>query len=125
MVWVVLATVLVFFIQAGFMFLEIGFSWMKNASTGVTKVFMNLAVVMIAWWAISYGIAGFGDGTLGDFIGTDGFFFHFNQNIFGMAVTTDTAMLMLFGLAFCPVILPIVWGTTLERIKFSAQYLAP
>ena len=60
MVLVALATVLVFFMQAGFMFLEIGFSRMKNAGTGVAKVFINLAVVTIAWWAIGYGIAGFG-----------------------------------------------------------------
>ena len=29
-------------------------------------------------------------------------------------------MLMLYGLAFCAVSLAIVWGTTLERIKFGA-----
>jgi len=120
MVWVALATVLVFFMQAGFMFLEIGFSRMKNAGTGVAKVFINLAVVTIAWWAIGYGIAGFGDGTLGNYVGTDGFFFHFDQDILGTAVTADAAMLMLFGLAFCAVSLAIVWGTTLERIKFGA-----
>ena len=101
MVWVAVATVLVFFMQAGFMFLEIGFSRMKNAGTGVAKILMNLAVVTIAWWAIGYGIAGFGDGTLGDFIGTDGFFFHFDQDILGTAVTADAAMLMLFGLDNC------------------------
>lgn len=120
MVWVALATVLVFFMQAGFMFLEIGFSRMKNAGTGVAKILINLGVVTIAWWAIGYGIAGFGDGGLEKFIGTDGFFFHFDQDILGTAVTADAAMLMLFGLAFCAVSLAIVWGTTLERIKFSA-----
>ncbi|MFA9399738.1 MAG: ammonium transporter [Acidobacteriota bacterium] len=120
MVWVAFATVLVFLMQAGFMFLEIGFSRMKNAGTGVAKIFINLAIVTIAWWAIGYGIAGFGSGTVADYIGTDGFFFHFDQDILGTAVTADTAMLMLFGLAFCAVSLAIVWGTTLERIKFSA-----
>ncbi len=123
MVWVAVATVLVFFMQAGFMFLEIGFSRMKNAGTGVAKVLVNLAVVTIAWWAIGYGISGFGDGGLADFIGTDGFFFHFNQDILGTAVTADTTMLMLYGLAFCAVSLAIVWGTTLERIKFSAYVI--
>jgi Amt family ammonium transporter len=123
MVWVAFATVLVFLMQAGFMFLEIGFSRMKNAGTGVAKVFINLAIVTIAWWAIGYGIAGFGSGTVADYIGTDGFFFHFDQDILGTAVTADTAMLMLFGLAFCAVSLAIVWGTTLERIKFSAYVI--
>jgi Amt family ammonium transporter len=123
MVWVALATVLVFFMQAGFMFLEIGFSRMKNAGTGVAKIFVNLAVVTIAWWAIGYGISGFGEGSLENFIGTDGFFFNYGQDILGTAVTSDTAMLMLFGLAFCAVSLAIVWGTTLERIKFSAYVI--
>ncbi len=123
MVWVAFATVLVFLMQAGFMFLEIGFSRMKNAGTGVAKIFVNLAIVTIAWWAIGYGIAGFGTGTFADYIGTDGFFFHFDQDILGTAVTADTAMLMLFGLAFCAVSLAIVWGTTLERIKFSAYVI--
>jgi len=123
MVWVAVATVLVFLMQAGFMFLEIGFSRMKNAGTGVAKIFINLAIVTIAWWTIGYGISGFGDGGLADFVGTDGFFFHFNQDILGTAVTADTTMLMLFGLAFCAVSLAIVWGTTLERIKFSAYVI--
>ncbi len=123
LVWVGLATVLVFFMQAGFMFLEIGFSRMKNAGTGVGKIFINFAIVSIAWWAIGYGIAGFGDGGLEKIAGTDGFFFHFDQDILGVPVTSDTAMFMLFGMSFCAVSLAVVWGTTLERIKFSAYVI--
>lgn len=119
MVWVAVATILVFFMQAGFMFLEIGFSRMKNAGTGVAKIFINLAIVTIAWWAVGSAVAGPGN----DIFGTFGFFFHFGQDIDGTAVTSDAAMLMLFGLAFCAVSLAIVWGTTLERIKFSAYVI--
>ena len=78
MVWVAVATVLVFLMQAGFMFLEVGFSRQKNAGTGVAKIFVNLAICTIAWWAIGYGIA---EGGGNDFFGTSGFFFHFNQTI--------------------------------------------
>jgi Amt family ammonium transporter len=120
MVWVGLATVLVFLMQAGFMFLEIGFSRQKNAGTGVAKVLVNLALCTIAWWAIGYGIA---EGGGNDFFGDSGFFFHFNQTVAGEAVTGETAMLMLYGLAFCAVSLAIVWGTTLERIKFGAYVI--
>jgi ammonium transporter, Amt family len=120
MVWVGIATVLVFLMQAGFMFLEIGFSRQKNAGTGVAKVLVNLAVVTIAWWAIGYGIA---EGGGNDFFGDSGFFFHFGQEVAGEAVEGSTAMLMLFGLAFCAVSLAIVWGTTLERIKFGAYVI--
>jgi ammonium transporter, Amt family len=117
MVWVAVATVLVFLMQAGFMFLEVGFSRQKNAGTGVAKIFVNLAICTIAWWAIGYGVA---EGGGNDFFGDSGFFFHFNQTVAGEAVTGETAMLMLYGLAFCAVSLAIVWGTTLERIKFGA-----
>src|SRR5690349_7061246 len=102
MVWVAVATVLVFLMQAGFMFLEVGFSRQKNAGTGVAKIFVNLAICTIAWWAIGYGIA---EGGGNDFFGTSGFFFHFNQTIGqgeeAFNVAGPDAMLMLYGLAFC------------------------
>jgi ammonium transporter, Amt family len=120
MVWVGLATVLVFFMQAGFMFLEIGFSRQKNVGTGVAKVLVNLGIITIAWWAIGYGINGPGN----DFFGESGFFFHFDQVIGSgedeFVVGGPDAMLMLYGLAFAAVSLAIVWGTTLERIRFGA-----
>lgn len=123
MLWVAVATVLVFLMQAGFMFLEIGFSRQKNVGTGVAKIFVNLAIVTIAWWAIGFGINGPGN----DFFGTDGFLFHFGQTIGSGAdavtVAAPDTMLMLFGLAFCAVSLAIVWGTTLERIKFGAYVI--
>jgi len=120
MTWVAVATVLVFLMQAGFMFLEIGFSRQKNAGTGVAKVLVNLAICTIAWWAIGYGIA---EGGGNDFFGDSGFFFHFDQTVAGEVVNGETAMLMLYGLAFCAVSLAIVWGTTLERIKFGAYVI--
>ncbi|HET6571023.1 MAG TPA: ammonium transporter [Solirubrobacterales bacterium] len=120
MAWVAVATVLVFLMQAGFMFLEIGFSRQKNAGTGVAKILINLALCTIAWWAIGYGIA---EGGGNDFFGDSGFFFHFDQTVAGEAVNGETAMLMLYGLAFCAVSLAIVWGTTLERIKFGAYVI--
>jgi ammonium transporter, Amt family len=123
MVWVAVATALVFLMQAGFLFLEIGFSRQKNAGAGVAKIFVNLAIVTIAWWAIGYGINGPGN----DIFGTDGFFFSFGQTIGTGAdafeVAGPDAMLMLYGLAFCAVSLAIVWGTTLERIRFGAYVI--
>lgn len=124
MVWVAVACVLVFLMQAGFMFLEIGFSRQKNVGTGVAKILVNFAIVTIAWWALGYGVA---EGGGNDFFGTSGFFFHFNQ-VIGQGeeafnVAGSDAMLMLYGLAFCAVSLAIVWGTTLERIKFGAYVI--
>ncbi len=120
MLWVAVATALVFLMQCGFMFLEIGFSRQKNVGTGVAKILVNLAICTLAWWAIGYGIA---EGGGNDFFGDSGFFFHFDQSIAGEAANGETAMLMLYGLAFCAVSLAIVWGTTLERIKFGAYVI--
>jgi Amt family ammonium transporter len=123
MVWVAVSCALVFLMQLGFMFLEVGFSRQKNVGAGVGKILINLGLVTLAWWVAGSGIAGFGN----DFFGTDGFFFHFGQTIGSGAdaftVAGSDAMLMLYGLAFCAVSLAIVWGTTLERIKFSAYVI--
>jgi len=115
LVWVMLATILVFFMQAGFMFLEIGFSRGKNVGTGVAKIFVNLGVVTLAWWAIGYGVNNAGNKIFGE----SGYFFSFAGDALDAVLAADTG-LMLFGLAFCAVSLAIVWGTTLERIKFGA-----
>ena len=117
--WVIVGCVLVLFMQAGFLFLEIGFSRQKNAGAGVAKILVNLGIATIAWWAVGYGIAGFGN----EIFGTDGFLFQFNQNIDGVNVDGSATALMLFGMLFCCVSLAIVWGTTLERIKFSAYVI--
>ncbi len=122
--WVMLAAVLVLFMQAGFLLLEIGFSRQKNAGAGVAKVLVNLGIVTLAWWAVGYGISSLSGNKI---FGTDGFFFHHNQAIGSGADAivvggADTA-LMLFGMLFCAVSLAIVWGTTLERIKFGAYVI--
>ena len=41
-VWVILAGMLVLFMQAGFAMLEVGFSRMKNVGTVVAKIIVNL-----------------------------------------------------------------------------------
>lgn len=117
--WIIVSAVLVLFMQAGFLFLEIGFSRQKNVGAGVAKILVNLGIASIAWWAIGFGISGPGN----DFFGTDGFFFGHAQDIAGTVVGGPEAASMLFGMLFCAVSLAIVWGTTLERIKFSAYVI--
>src|SRR5215218_4093693 len=52
--WVVIAGVLVMFMQAGFALLEIGFSRMKNAGAGVAKSLVNYSIASIAYWAVGF-----------------------------------------------------------------------
>src|SRR4051812_7975938 len=68
--WVMFAGALVFFMQAGFAFLEIGFSRAKNAGTVVAKILTNLSIASLAYWACGFAFA-FG---VGDLIGHQGFF---------------------------------------------------
>ena len=68
--WVVIAAILVIFMQLGFMFLEIGFSRGKNAGTVVAKIWTNFSIAAIMYWAVGFAFA-FG-GSLGHVIGDTG-----------------------------------------------------
>jgi ammonium transporter, Amt family len=123
--WVLVAAVLVMFMQAGFAFLEIGFSRGKNAGMGIAKIVVNFSIASIAWWVCGFALA---FGGAGWFLGDSGFFFHTGQTIGAGSlvegeVAGSTAAFMLFQFMFCAVSLAIVWGTTLERIKFSAYVI--
>jgi ammonium transporter, Amt family len=119
-VWILVATVLVMFMQAGFLFLEIGFSRGKNVGSGVAKIFANFSIATLAWWACGFAIA-FGGGSA--IAGDTGFFLNFGSTVDGETVAGPTAAFFLFQFMFCAVSLAIVWGTTLERIKFSAYVI--
>ena len=68
-IWVVVAALLVICMQAGFAFLEIGFSRAKNAGTVVAKILANFSIAAILYYAVGFAFA-FGNG---DIIGTHGF----------------------------------------------------
>lgn len=140
--WVVLAAMLVMFMQAGFLLLEIGFSRGKNAGTIVAKVLTNFSIAAIGFWAVGFALA-FGAETkgFGGLFGTDGFFLR----DFGGHASADTSLYpsngqqaafpvmgifdvtveakFFFQFVFCAVSLAIVWGTTLERIKFGVYII--
>jgi Amt family ammonium transporter len=120
--WVIVAGVLVMFMQAGFAFLEIGFSRAKNAGTVIAKILTNFSIAGICYWAVGFAFA-FG-GPIGHVIGTDGFFlraFGDPQKAFPIMGLSDATIeaKWFFQFVFCAVSLAIVWGTTLERIKFG------
>jgi Amt family ammonium transporter len=118
--WILVAAVLVMFMQAGFAFLEIGFSRGKNAGMGIAKIVVNFSIASIAWWAVGFALAFGGGGWL---FGDSGFFFSTGNSLAGDEIVGSTAAFMLFQFMFCAVSLAIVWGTTLERIKFSAYVI--
>ncbi|WP_354700628.1 Ammonia channel [Paraconexibacter sp. AEG42_29] len=121
--WVIVGTVLVFFMQAGFAFLEIGLSRGKNSGAGIAKVLVNFSIAALVWWAVGFGFAFGGDGTI---LGDKGFLFGFGDEIggtasalYGETVGGGTSAFFIFQFMFAAVSLAIVWGSTLERIKFA------
>src|ERR1700730_292354 len=75
-IWVVIAAILVMFMQAGFAFLEAGWTRMKNAAHIAGKNVLIFAVCSIVYWAVGFGIA-FGDGNA--IVGTSGLFTSRNE----------------------------------------------
>jgi Amt family ammonium transporter len=122
-VWVVVAAVFVLLMQAGFLLLEIGFSRQKNVGTVVPKVLGNLSIAALCYWAVGFALA---FGGAGWFAGTHGFFLDTTNSAMFPAMAFSDATVsskFFFQFVFCAVSLAIVWGTTLERIKFGAYLI--
>ena len=124
--WVIVAGCFVMFMQAGFALLEIGFSRGKNAGTVVAKILTNFSIAALLYWAVGFAFA-FGGGA-GHVIGTHGFFLRDYGDpltafpIMGLSDATIESK-WFFQFVFCAVSLAIVWGTTLERIKFGVYVI--
>ncbi len=124
--WVFLAACLVLFMQAGFALLEIGFSRGKNVGTIVAKILTNFSIAAILYWAVGFAFA-FG-GASGKIIGSEGFFLRDYGDpatafpVMGFSDATIESK-WFFQFVFCAVSLAIVWGTTLERIKFGVYVI--
>src|SRR3954452_1294394 len=112
--------------QAGVAFLENSFSRGKNAGTIIAKILVNLAIASIVYWAVGFAFAFGGDA--GHIIGTHGFFLRDYGDpitafpVMGFSNATIESKFF-FQFVFCAVSLAIVWGTTLERVKFGVYVL--
>ncbi|MBP1905918.1 Amt family ammonium transporter [Paenibacillus turicensis] len=122
--FVFLAAMLVFFMQAGFALLEAGTVRMKNAGHVAGKTVLTLGITVIAWWALGFGFA-FGDGN--SFWGTTGFMFGGAGDIGSFSVFAETSvpliLMFLFQMAFAAVSLAIACGGMAERAKLSVYII--
>jgi Amt family ammonium transporter len=130
--WVVLAAVLVMFMQAGFAFLEAGLTRMKNVGHIAAKNVLTFSIASIVFYVVGFGLA-FGDGGNGLF-GGSGFVPSAEQLVavgtapFSWFASLPGAAAYLFQAVFCGVSLAIVWGAMAERTRlwvyfaFSAVY---
>lgn len=119
-IFLLVASILVIFMNAGFGMLEAGFCRQKNAVNILSKNLIVFAVATIAYWAIGYAFM-YGDGS--SFIGLKGFFFSGDPLPYGDDAYPDAvpaSVNFLFQVAFAATAATIVSGAVAERIKFDA-----
>ncbi len=126
--WVMVAAMLVFFMNAGFCMLETGFCRQKNAVNVLAKNLIVFAMSTIAFWFLGFGLM-FGNGN--GFIGGEGLFFLSGpdaspatgdayQGAYSSLSWAGVPLLVkfFFQLAFAGTAATIVSGAVAERIKF-------
>lgn len=113
--WVMVCTILVILMQAGFVLLEAGATRMKNAGHIAGKQLLGFSVAALAFWAIGYGLT-FGEGK---WIGQTGWFL--DLPIDEEAIPTEINFL--FQLSFVAVSLAIAWGGFAERAKLGVYLI--
>lgn len=118
-IWVLIATVLVFFMQAGFAMVETGFTRAKNAGNIIMKNLMDFSVGSVVFWVIGFSIM-FGldqNGLVGEInFFTTSAYEHLGLNI-------PLYAFLIFQTVFCATAATIVSGAMAERTKFIS-YLA-
>src|SRR5919109_1874739 len=125
-VWVVVAAVLVMFMQAGFAFLEAGLTRMKNAAHIAGKNVLIFGLCSLVYWAVGFGLA-FGDGNA--IFGTAGFapstdeLLGVAQAPFSFFASIPGASAYLFEVVFAGVSVAIVWGAMAERAKLWVYFV--
>jgi ammonium transporter, Amt family len=124
--WVVIAAVLVMFMQAGFAFLEAGLTRMKNVGHVAAKNVLIFALASIVYYLVGYGMA-FGDGG-NSVVGGSGFapsaeeLLEIGQAPFSWFSEIPAAAGYLFEVVFAGVSLAIVWGAMAERTKLWVYF---
>ena len=125
-IWVVLAAILVMFMQAGFAFLEAGLTRMKNVGHVAAKNVLVLGLASVVYYLVGFGIA-FGDGGNG-LVGGSGFMPSADALIavgaapFSWFGSIPAAAGYLFEVVFAAVSLAIVWGAMAERTRLWVYF---
>ena len=121
--WVFIAAVLVFFMQAGFALVESGMTRAKNVINIMAKNLADASVGILAFLAVGYALAFGGSGA---FWGTEGFFLSgsalFEAGSSGGG-NLSSATFFLFQAVFAATAATIVSGAMAERTRFSTYLI--
>lgn len=119
-VFVLVSAFLVFFMQAGFAMVEVGFTRAKNASNIIMKNLMDFAIGSLVFFVIGFAIM-FGQ-DIGGFIGGSGFFNPTAlEEILGLNIPIE--VFVLFQTVFAATAATIVSGAMAERTKFISYII--
>lgn len=113
-VWMLLAAMLVFFMQPGFALVEAGFTRTKNTANILMKNLLDFSLGSLLFWAVGFGVMF----SAGGFIGMPHLF-----NISFYQTELPVEGFLIFQTMFCATAATIVSGAMAERTKFS-MYLA-
>ena len=123
-IWILIAAILVIFMNAGFGMLETGFCRQKNAVNILAKNLIVFALATIAFWAIGFSIMFGGENP---FIGGGGWFLSSTDpGTYGLApfpAGLPIPVFFLFQAAFAGTAATIVSGAVAERIEFLSFLL--
>ena len=118
-VWVLVATVLVFLMQAGFALLESGAARAKNSINIIMKNVMDMSIGSLAFWLVGFGLM-FGANESG-WIGTNNF------GLSEIDPAAETGMndyaFFIFQTVFAATAATIISGAVAERTKFTAYLI--
>jgi len=117
--WVVLAALLVFFMNLGFAAVESGFARSKNTVNILSKNFIVFAVSSLGFMLLGWGLMFGGDNP---FVGTKQLFILGNSNLdfYKDTLTSNVPFWgkFFFQLVFCGTAATIVSGAVAERVKY-------
>ncbi len=117
--WLLVATILVIFMNAGFAMVEAGMCRQKNAVNILAKNLFVFALAVTAYWFVGYSIM-YGDAIAAGWLFFSGLFFDptVTPEIIGEAGLVPTVD-FLFQAAFAGTAATIVSGLVAERVKFG------
>lgn len=119
-IWVFIAGILVFLMQAGFGLVEAGLTRAKNVANIMAKNMADMAVGAIMFWAVGYGIA-FGSDA-GSLFGSDQFFLDgFGDGAFDGLYSGYTPFF--FQVVFAATAVTIASGAMAERTKIQGYLI--
>ncbi|NLZ47562.1 MAG: ammonium transporter [Clostridiales bacterium] len=116
--WVLLAAVLVFFMNLGFACVEAGFARSKNTVNILSKNFIVFAVSSLGFLLLGWGLMFGGDNPI---IGTKGLFIlggDIDESVYTLGANVPFWAKFFFQLVFCGTAATIVSGAVAERIKY-------